>query len=113
MSATTTGRLFVAWQRRGVSCRAARALAAAGAESIEDAARLGRSHFEGRRNCAAKTLAELEALTGRPPKLRIGAADVIARALQLAISDWDEAREAATDALIALRKAGFALVRQQ
>jgi hypothetical protein len=43
----SAGRLFparfVAWQRRGLSSRAASALAAAGCDSIEDVARLGRT----------------------------------------------------------------------
>jgi hypothetical protein len=112
----SAGRLFparfVAWQRRGLSSRAASALAAAGCDSIADVARLGRSYFEGRPNCATKTLSELAVLAGWPTKHRT-AVDAIAQVLEMAIDDAEEARELATDAFIALRRSGFVVVRHQ
>ena len=99
-------RRFVRWQRAGLSARASSAVALAGCDTVEEITRLGREYFEGRRNCATKTLAELAALAGWPPKVAT-AVDAIAAALALAIDDPDEAREAATDAVIALRRGGF------
>lgn len=98
-------RRLAAWQERGLSFRAAVALATAGCDTAEEVARLGRSYFEGRPNCGERTLAELAKLAGWPPKRRT-AVDAIAGALSMAM-DPDEAREAATDCLMALRRNGF------
>jgi hypothetical protein len=103
---------FAAWQRRGLSARAAGALASAGCDTLEDVARLGRSYFEGRPNCAGKTLSELAALAGWPPKPR-SAVDTIAQALGLAIDDPEEARETAADVLSSLRRDGFVLTTRR
>lgn len=100
---------FRRWREAGVSVRGAAVLALAGCDSVQDINVLGRSHFEGRPNCAAKTLAELAVLAGWPPKAGT-AVDAIAAALQMAVRDPDEAREAATDALIALRRSGFVVL---
>jgi hypothetical protein len=77
---------FVAWQRRGLSARAAGALASAGCDTTEKVARPGRSYFEGRPNYAAKT-----------------------QALQMAFRDPEEAREATADVMASLRRDGFVL----
>jgi hypothetical protein len=98
---------FVRWQAAGLSARAARVVSLASCDSVEEISRLGRAYFEGRPNCAAKTLAELAALAGWPPKTRTPV-DAIAAALTLAM-DADEAREAAADVMSALRKSGFIL----
>ena len=84
---------FMAWRQRGLSARAAGALASAGCDTIEDVTRLGRTYFEGTPNCASKTLAELAVLADWPAKPRT-AIDTIAQALGLAIDDPDEARAA-------------------
>jgi hypothetical protein len=100
-------RRFEAWQTSGLSARAAAAAALAGCDSVAEIARLGRSYFEGRPNCAEKTLAELAALAGWPPKPRT-ALDTIAQALSMAM-DPHEAREAAADVMSSLRLDGFTL----
>jgi hypothetical protein len=97
----------VRWQAAGLSARAASVVSLACCDSVEEIARLGRAYFEGRPNCAAKTLAELATLAGWPPKTRTPA-DTIAAALTLAM-DADEAHEAAADVMSALRKSGFVL----
>ena len=79
---------------RGLSARAAGALASTGCDIIEDVARLGLSYSEGRRNSAAKTMSELVIVAGWPPKPRT-AIDTIAQAPGLAIDDPEEASEAA------------------
>lgn len=98
-----------AWRETGLSARAAGALALAGCDTQEDITRLGRGYFVRLSNCAAKTLAELEALAAWPAK-PLTAVETITAALLLSINDHDEAREAATDALIALRRSGFVVV---
>lgn len=98
----------MAWTARGLSARAASVVALAGCDSVEEITRLGRAYFEGRPNCARKTLAELAALAGWPPRVAT-AADAIAAALALAIDDPTEAHEAATDVCIALRRSGFVI----
>jgi hypothetical protein len=103
---------FVAWQREGLSARAASVVALAGCNTIEEIGRLGRSYFEGRPNCAEKTLAELAALAGWAPK-RATAVDAIAAALALSIPDPDETREVATDVMVALRRSGFVITTKQ
>jgi hypothetical protein len=57
----------------------------------------------------AKTLAELATIAFWPAE-RQTAADAIAAALRLAIDDPAECAEAATDALIALRRSGYLIV---
>ena len=99
---------FMRWQAHGLSARAASVVALAGCDTIDEITRLGRGYFEGRRNCAAKTLAELAVLAGWPPKVAT-AVDTITAALALAIDDPDETREVATDVMIALRRSGFVI----
>ena len=102
-------RRLTAWHASGLSTRAAGALATASCDNIDEVTRLGREYFEKLPNCAAITLQELAILAGWPPP-RATAAEAISAALLLSIHDPDEAKEAATDALIALRRAGFAVV---
>jgi hypothetical protein len=99
-------RRFDLWRARGQSARAAAILAQAGADTAEDVRRLGRAYFEGRPNVGAKTLEELALLAAWPPVCRT-AADAIAASLALTISSPEECLDAATDALIGLRRAGF------
>ena len=102
-------RRFTVWHASGLSTRAAGALAAAGCDNIDEITRLGREYFEKLPNCAATTLQELAILAGWPPP-RATAVEAITAALLLSITDPDEAKEIATDALIALRRSGFAVV---
>src|SRR4051812_19777978 len=99
---------FLAWVARGASTHAATVLADAGCETFDDIRRLGRDYFESFRGCGKKTLQELSLLAGWQPKIDT-AADAIAAALSLTISDPDEAYEAARDAVIALTRAGFVI----
>lgn len=99
---------FAVWQRHGLSARAASAVSLAGCDTVEEIALLGRAYFERLPNCAEKTLTELAKLASWPPKRRT-AVDAIAQALELAISNPEEAREAAADVMASLRKAGFIL----
>lgn len=101
--------LFMMWSRRGLSPRAAGALALAGCETTEQVAALGREWFFGRRNVGAKTLAELTAVAGWPPETKTPI-DAVAASLALSIPDTEEAREAARDAVIGLHRAGFVIV---
>lgn len=108
---STTSKLFpkrfARWQSAGLSARAASAVSLACCDTVEEIARLGRVYFEGRPNCADKTLAELAAICGWPPKSR-NAIDTIAAALSIGMPA-DEAHEAAADVMSALRKSGFVL----
>ena len=97
------------WRHVGLSLRASSALARAGCDSIEEVARLGREYFAGRPNLGRKTLQELAVLAGFPPERRT-VIDAVAAALSMTITDADEAREIATDVLIALRRSGFVVV---
>jgi hypothetical protein len=97
---------FVAWKTRGLSTRASTALASAGVDTVEQVAQLGRSYFEGLPNCGAKTITELAMLANWPPKTP---EDAIAAALSLSVADAEQAREAAADAVVALRKSGFTI----
>jgi hypothetical protein len=97
-----------AWRDWGLSTRAATALATAGCETINDISRLGRNYFANHRNVGAHTLAELDNLNAWPRPRRT-AVDAIAAAFQMTMSA-DEAREAALDALHALRRSGFAII---
>lgn len=99
---------FNAWRVQGQSARAAAILAAVGADTVEDVKRLGRGHFEGRPNVGTKTFQELARLAGWPPDLRTPV-DAIAASVALAISNPEECREVAIDALIGLRRAGFVI----
>ena len=81
---------LVAWQRYGLSFRAAAVLANAGCDTPEQVTQLGRSYFEGRPNCGEHTLAELAELAGWPPK-RPTAVDAIAAALDTAARGIDKA----------------------
>lgn len=99
---------FRLWTERGLSPRAASALALASIDTVEQVAALGRAYFAGKPNVGAKTLEELAILAGWPPKNKTPV-DAIAAALGLSIADPDEAREAATDAVIALRRSGFVI----
>jgi hypothetical protein len=99
---------FMAWQRRGLSARAASVMSLAGCDFVEEITRLGRAYFERRPNCADKTLSELAELAGWAPK-RHTAVDAIAAALALAIADPEEAREAAAVVISSLRRSGFVL----
>lgn len=103
---------FMTWRRRGLSTRAATAVAIAGCDTVEEITRLGRAYFEGRPNCAKTTLAELAAIAGWPPKFET-AVGAIAAALALSMADPEEAREAAADAIIALQRSGFVIVAQR
>ena len=96
------------WRSRGLSVRAAGVLAGAGCDTVEAVARLGRPYFERRPNCANRTLAELEKLAAWPPR-RQTVVDAIAAALSLTITDPEEAKEAAEDTVIALRRSGFVI----
>jgi hypothetical protein len=100
---------FDHWRGRGLSLRAAVALADAGCDSAEDVARLGPHYFAGKPNLGRKTLQELTALVGFSPA-RKTVIDAVAAALALTIPDLDEARDIATDVLIALRRSGFVVV---
>jgi hypothetical protein len=100
------------WRSQGLSVRASGVLAGAGCDTIDDVARLGRSYFETRPNCAERTVAELEKIAGWPPRRRT-VANVIATALALAIDNPQEAREAAVDVAIALRRAGFVVTAKR
>jgi hypothetical protein len=98
---------FAQWQAQGLSARAASAVALAGCDTVEEIARLGRSHFENVPNLGEKSLAQLATLAGWPEQRRT-AVDTIAQALSMAM-DPQEAREAAADVMSALRCAGYAL----
>ena len=97
------------WRHVGLSLRAASALADAGCDSIEEVAKLGRTYFAGKPNLGKKTLQELAALVGFWPE-RKTVIDAVAAALAMTITDPDEARDIATDVLIALRRSGFVVV---
>jgi hypothetical protein len=99
---------FAAWKNRGLSSRAASAASVAGCDTAAEIALLGREHFEKMPNCSSKTLQELAVVGNWPPK-RQSPVDAIAASLALAIADPAEAREAATDAVIALRRSGYML----
>lgn len=99
---------LAAWRSAGLSARAAAALATSGCDTIPQVVRLGRAYFEGRANLGPKTLAELAKLAGWPPKRRT-ALDVVSSALSIGL-DPEEAREAACDVMVALRRSGFVLV---
>jgi hypothetical protein len=99
---------FVAWQRRGLSARAARAAALAGCDSIDDIVALGRARFEQMPNIGARSLAELAALAGWPTKPKT-VIETIASTLEMTLGA-EEAREAAVDVMSSLRRAGFLLV---
>ncbi len=99
---------FEAWQRKGLSARAASAAALAGCDSIDQITQLGRSHFENQPNCGKRTLSELATLAGWPSK-RNTAVDAITAALGMAINDPEETREVAMDIIIALRRSGFVI----
>lgn len=101
-------RRLAAWQRRGLSFRAAAVLSNAGCDTPEDVARLGRAYFQKQPNCAQKTLSELAAV-GDWPENRITAVDAIAAALAMAIVEPEERHEVATDVMIALRRSGFVI----
>jgi len=81
-------------------------LADSGCETIDDVRRLGREYFENFQGCGKKTLQDLAMLAGWPPRIET-AADAIAAALRLTITDPEEAYEAAKDAVIGLNQAGF------
>jgi hypothetical protein len=98
----------VTWQGLGLSVRASNVLALANCQTVDDIRRLGRSYFQGRRNCGEHTLNELAQLAGWTPKLRTPV-DAIAAALSLTIRDPEEAREAAFDVLSSLRRSGFVM----
>lgn len=100
---------FETWKTRGLSTRAATILAMSGCGTVADVTSLGRSWFAGQRNVGATTLAELSTLAGWPPEQGT-AVDAIAAALNLSIHNPAEAREAAIDACVALRRSGFAIV---
>ena len=97
---------FTEWQRRGLSARAAGAVALAACDSIEDVSRLGRSYFAKLPNCAEGTLNELGRLVDWAPG-RKEAVDAIARTIGMAISDPDEIRAVAQDIMVSLKLAGF------
>lgn len=103
---------FKVWISRGMSVRAAAVLALNGVDTIKQVSDLGRDHFKGQENCGGKTLAELGTLAGWPAEQGTPV-DAIAAALQLAIADPEEAREAATDAVIALRRSGFVIAAKR
>lgn len=100
---------FERWKAHGLSARAAAALANAGCDSVPEITALGRDHFAQLPNCAAKTLEELAEFANWPAR-SVTAVEAIAAAMLLSIHDHDEAREAATDALMALRRSGFVVV---
>jgi hypothetical protein len=107
----TYPRLFQLWSSRGLSPRAASALALAGCETVEQVTNLGRAWFQ-RPNIGAKTLAELSTLAGWPPEHRTPV-DAIAASLGLSIPDPEAARDAAMDAVIGLRRAGFVIAAKR
>src|ERR1700744_5555039 len=67
---------LAAWRRRGLSSRAASAVAKAGCDTVAEIASLGREHFGSRPNLGVRSLAELEKLAGWPPK-RMSAVDTV------------------------------------
>ena len=97
---------FVLWASRGIPTHAATVLADAGCETIEEVRLLGREYFENFQGCGKKTLQDLALIAGWPPPVET-AADAIAAALSLSISDPEEAHEVAADVIIALRRSGF------
>lgn len=99
---------FHSWRDAGLSVRAAAVLANAGCNTVADVATLGRAYFVRCKNCGTKTLHELSRLAGWPPE-RATVVDAISAALSLAIHDPAEAREAAVDVAIALRRSGFTI----
>jgi hypothetical protein len=101
-------RCLARWHAQGLSFRAAAAVTHANCDTADEVARLGRDYFEGRRNCSTVTMQALATLANWPSK-RQTAVDAIATALAMAIADPAEAREAATDAVIALRRSGYVL----
>lgn len=115
-SAVETKRLyphrFRLWSERGLSPRAASALALAGVDTIEQVTALGREWFQKKPNVGVKTLNELARLACWPDESKTPV-DAVAAALRLAIADPDEAKEAATDAVIALRRSGYIIASRQ
>lgn len=103
-------RLFGLWAARGLSPRAAGALALAGCETIQEVTQLGRVWFLGKPNCGTKTLRELAILANWAPETPV---EAVAAALSLSIADPEEAHEAATDALMALRRSGYVIAAKQ
>jgi len=100
---------FNRWKAEGLSARAASVLALSGCDTVVDVQRLGRDYFERQSNVGAKTLAELNRLAAWPAACRTPA-DAIAASLALTISSPEECLDAATDALIGLRRAGFIVI---
>jgi hypothetical protein len=96
---------YVAWMARGLSSRATGALASAGCDSAAEVSRLGRGPPS-----PADPPVERHP-SPNCPKLETGrrSRDAIAAALAMAIPDPEEAKEAATDAVIALRRSGYTL----
>jgi hypothetical protein len=96
------------WRAQGLSFRAATALAHASCDTADEVARLGPCYFSRRPNLGPKTQQELAALGNWSPK-RPSPIDAIAASLALAIADPEDAREAATDAVMALGRSGYML----
>jgi hypothetical protein len=107
-----TNRLFPRrldhWRRKGLSFRAAAALANASCDTVEEVFRLGPDYLSRCSNLSPKTQRELAAL-GNWSRKRQSPIDAIAAALAMAIADPAGAREAAADAVIALRRSGYVL----
>jgi hypothetical protein len=99
---------FEAWRSAGLSVRASAVLALEGCSTVAQVAALGRAHFAGKPNVGVKTLNELAGLVGWPAKAGTPL-DAVASALSLGL-DPEEAREAAADALNALRRSGFSII---
>jgi hypothetical protein len=99
---------LAAWKNPGLSSRAASAALVAGCDTAADTALLGREHFEKVLNGSLKTLQELAVAGNSPPK-RQNSVDAIPASLAIAIAGPAKAREAGTDAVIALRRSGYVL----
>lgn len=105
-------KLFMQWSKRGLSPRAASALALAGCDTVEQVTALGRQWFQEKPNVGVKTLNELARLAGWSDEPMTPAA-AVATALQLSIPDPEAAQEAALDCLISLRRAGYVIASRQ
>lgn len=97
------------WRNAGCSPRAAAALGNAKISRLDQIASFGRDYFHGLPNCGPRTVAEIGALIGGWPADHKPALDAVASALAIAIADPEEAKVAAMDALIALRRAGYVI----
>jgi hypothetical protein len=100
---------FRLWSKRGLSPRAASALALAGTDTVEQVTALGREWFQGKPNVGVKTLNELARLAGWLDE-RKTPREAIAAALRLSLPNPDEAEDVAQDIMIALRRHRFAVV---